>query len=134
MAAAIARQLGYPLGEATFIGCLVALSSTAIVLKLMQERAEADSPHGRTTLAMLIFQDLIVVPMILITPFLADTSGEARPTIFLPMAQGLGIIAAVVVSARWVVPKLLYQVARTRNHELFLLSVVVLCFGVAWLT
>ena len=134
VAAAIARQLGYPLGEATFIGCLVALSSTAIVLKLMQERAEADSPHGRTTLAMLIFQDLIVVPMILITPFLADTSGEARPTIFLPMAQGLGIIAAVVVSARWVVPKLLYQVAHTRSHELFLLSVVVLCFGVAWLT
>ena len=67
LAVALTRQLGYPMGEATFIGCLLALSSTAIVLKLLQERAEIDSPHGHTALAILIFQDLIVVPMMLLT-------------------------------------------------------------------
>jgi CPA2 family monovalent cation:H+ antiporter-2 len=55
----IARYFGQAFGEAVFIGFLAALSSTAIVLKLMQERAEVDSPHGRTTLAILIPQDVI---------------------------------------------------------------------------
>jgi CPA2 family monovalent cation:H+ antiporter-2 len=134
LAAALTRQLGYPMGEATFIGCLLALSSTAIVLKLLQERAEIDSPHGHAALAILIFQDLIVVPMMLLTPLLAGTAGENTPSLLLPMAKGLGIIAIALVSARWLVPQVLYYVARTRSRELFLLSVVVMCFAIAWLT
>jgi len=130
----IARHFGQAFGEAVFIGFLVALSSTAIVLRLIQERAEVDSPHGRTTLGILIFQDIIIVPMILVTPLLAGATGNLGESLFVLLGKGIGIILLVIVSARWIVPQLLYQIARTRNQEIFLLSVVVICFGVAWLT
>ena len=61
----IAERTGQTGGESIFIGFLIALSSTAIVLKLIQERAEIDSPHGQTSLAILIFQDVAVIPMML---------------------------------------------------------------------
>jgi len=130
----ISKQFGQAFGESVFVGFLVALSSTAIVLKLLQERAEVDSPHGRTTLGILIFQDIIVVPMILITPLLAGATGNLGESILVLLAKGIFIILFVIVSAKWIVPQVLYQIARTRNPELFLLSVVVMCFGVAWLT
>ena len=130
----IARHLGQPTGKSIFIGFLISLSSTAIVLKLLQERAEIDSPHGNTTLGILLFQDVIIVPMILLTPLLAGATGDSIESVILLIAKGIGIIGLVFVSARWLVPQLLYQIARTRNKEVFLLSVVVICFAVAWIT
>ncbi len=130
----IARRLGQPVGESIFMGFLIALSSTAIVLKLMQERAEVDSPHGRTTLGILIFQDIIIVPMILVTPLLAGATGASGEAVLVLIAKVIGIIGLVIVSAKWIVPQVLYQIARTRSRELFLLSVVVICFAAAWIT
>jgi len=130
----IARQLGQPIGESIFIGFLISLSSTAIVLKLIQERAEVDSPHGRTTLGILIFQDIIIVPMILVTPLLAGATGDLGESVLVLIVKGIGIIGLVFVSAKWIVPQVLYQIARTRIQELFLLSVVVICLAVAWVT
>jgi len=130
----ISMQLGLEFGQSVFIGFLVSLSSTAIVLKLIQERAEVDSPHGRTTLGILIFQDVIIVPMILVTPLLAGATGNLGQSLLVLLAKGIGIILLVMVSAKWIVPYLLYQIARTRNRELFLLSVVVICLAVAWMT
>ncbi|MBN2397612.1 MAG: cation:proton antiporter [Deltaproteobacteria bacterium] len=131
---AVARQAAQPVGESIFMGFLVALSSTAIVLKLTQERAEIDSPHGRTTLGILIFQDVIIVPMILVTPLLAGATGNLTGASLLLVAKGIGIIALVIICARWIVPRVLYEIARTRSRELFLLAIVVICFAVAWLT
>ena len=132
----IAGHLGATFGQALFIGFLVALSSTAIVLRLIQERAEVDSPHGRTALGILIFQDIIIVPMILITPVLAGAGGDLNlsESMLVLLAKGAGVILLVIVSAKWIVPRVLYQIARTRRRELFLLSVVLICLGVAWLT
>jgi len=130
----IARRFGQAFGEAVFIGFLVALSSTAIVLKIIQERAEVDSPHGRTTLGILIFQDIIIVPMILVTPLLAGATGNLGESVLILLAKGIGIILLVMVSTKWIVPKVLYQITRTRNQEIFLLSVIVICLAVAWLT
>ncbi len=130
----IARQLGQPIGESIFMGFLISLSSTAIVLKLIQERAEVDSPHGRTTLGILIFQDIIIVPMILVTPLIAGATGDSGESLLVLMAKGIGIIGLVIVSAKWIVPQILYQITRTRSRELFLLSVVVICLAVAWIT
>jgi len=130
----IARQLGQPIGESIFMGFLISLSSTAIVLKLIQERAEVDSPHGRTTLGILIFQDIIIIPMILVTPLLAGATGDSGESVLVLIAKGIGIIGLVIVSAKWVVPQVLYQIARTRSQELFLLGVVVICLAVAWIT
>ena len=130
----IARQLGQPIGESIFIGFLISLSSTAIVLKLIQERGEVDSPHGRTTLGILIFQDIIIVPMILFAPLLAGATGDLGESVLVLIAKGIGIIGLVIVSARWIVPQILYQITRTRIQELFLLSVIVICLAVAWIT
>jgi len=130
----IARQLGQAVGNSIFIGFLISLSSTAIVLKLIQERAEVDSPHGRTALGILIFQDIIIVPMILITPLLAGATGGTSESVLVLIAKGVGIIGLVIVSAKWIVPQVLYQIARTRSRELFILSIVVICLAVAWIT
>jgi monovalent cation:H+ antiporter-2, CPA2 family len=130
----IARRFGQAFGEAVFIGFLVALSSTAIVLKIIQERAEVDSPHGRTTLGILIFQDIIIVPMILVTPLLAGATGNLGESVLVLIAKGVGIIGLVFVSAKWIVPQVLYQITRTRSQELFILSIVVICLAVAWTT
>ncbi len=130
----IVRQFGQSIGQSIFLGFLVSLSSTAIVLKLVQQRAEVDSPHGQTTLGILIFQDIIIVPMILLTPMLAGTSiGTIESALFL-FAKGIGIIVLVIISAKWIVPQVLYHITRTRSQELFLLSLVVICLSITWLT
>ncbi|MFC1726703.1 cation:proton antiporter [candidate division KSB1 bacterium] len=130
----IARRFGQTFGEAVFIGFLVSLSSTAIVLKLIQERAEVDSPHGRTTLGILIYQDIIIVPMILVTPLLAGSTGNLGVNVLVLIAKGIGIIGMVFVSAKWIVPQILYQIARTKSQELFILSIFVICLAVTWIT
>lgn len=120
---------------ALFIGFLIALSSTAIVLKIIQERAETSGPHGRTILGILIFQDIIVVPMMIVTPLLAGTDaqdGSRSPYLLIGLAALM--VVFVIISARYVVPYILYQVAKTRDREFFLLSIVMICFAVAWLT
>ncbi len=125
--------LGVEVGPAVFTGFLVALSSTAIVLKLLAERAETDSPAGRLMLAIVIFQDLAVVVMVLFVPILAGAGGTG-----LDVAWALGkaalVVAFVLVGARRVVPWVLDRLARTRRPELLLLAVVAVCFGTAWLT
>ncbi len=125
--------LGVAAGPAVFTGFLVALSSTAIVLKLLAERAETDSPSGRLMLAVLIFQDLAVVVMVLLVPVLAGAGGSA-----LDVAWALGkavlVVVFVLVGARRAVPWALDRLAKTRRPELLLLAVVAVCFGTAWLT
>jgi CPA2 family monovalent cation:H+ antiporter-2 len=131
----IGRRLGLAAPEAIFYGFLISLSSTAIVLRLIQERAEVDTPHGRAGLGILLFQDFIIVPMILISPMLAGNKpGGIDSDILVFAVKGLAIVGLILVAAKWLVPWLLHQVARTRSKELFLLSVVVICLTIAWLT
>ncbi|MHB8840252.1 MAG: cation:proton antiporter domain-containing protein [Candidatus Aquicultor sp.] len=130
----ISSGAGRPLREAIFIGFLLSLSSTAIVLKIFQDKAELDSPHGATTLGILIFQDLIIVPMMLVTPFLAGVSGSFWQSLFLLIIKAAAVISLIFLAARWLVPSLLYQVTRTRSSELFLLSIVLMILSIAWLT
>jgi len=125
---------GRPLNESIFIAFLVALSSTAIVLKTLQEKGEIDSPHGRISLGILIFQDIAIVPMILLTPVLSGASGHVGAAVGVLLAKAVGVLVFVVVAAKWVMPFVLYRVARTRSNDLFLMCVMVICFGVAWVT
>ncbi len=130
----ISGFMGYPPEKSLFIGFLISLSSTAIVLRLLQERAELDSPHGRATLGILIFQDFAIVPMMLFTPLLSGQAGNLGTSLIELAVKGLMIVVLVIVGAKWIVPYILYQAARTRNREIFLLSIVVICLAVAWLT
>jgi K+:H+ antiporter len=131
---AVARLIGRSDGEAVLWGFLVALSSTAIVLKLLGERGETDSPHGRIAVGVLILQDLSVVPMMFLLPLLAGSTSSSTASLGWIIAKAVVTVAVVLVSARMVIPPLLHQVVRTRSRELFVLSIVVICFGTAWLT
>ena len=127
---AILKMAGVPWNSGIYTGCLVALSSTAIVLGLLSEREETDAPHGKLSLAILIFQDLAIVLMVLLIPVLSGdvASPLAIGTVLLKAAA---LIAAVLLLARKGVPWVLEHVARTGRHELFLLTVVAICFGTA---
>lgn len=125
---------GRPFGESVFLGFIISLSSTAIVMRILQERAEMNSPHGKVVLGILIFQDIIVVPMMLITPLLGSGGTDLDLTLLWLLAKGFIILALTFVSAVQFVPSLLFYVAKTRSRELFILTVFVICFGVAWIT
>ena len=129
-------MMGSTVQQGLYIGFIVALSSTAIVLKMLQERAELDAPHGRMVLATLIYQDIAVVPVMLMAPLLAGSNGGESGT-----GAVLGLVVRVVavalfafVAYRWAVPWLLERITRTRSSEAFLLGVIALCAGIALLT
>ncbi len=132
--AAAAFLAGMSLNQAVFVGFILALSSTAIVLKLLNQRAELATPHGRTTLGVLIFQDIIIVPMLLLTPLLAGKSEQLGLELALTLGKGAAVIGLTIFLARWLVPRVLFQAARLRDQELFLIAVALIGFGVAWLT
>ncbi|HEX9020579.1 MAG TPA: cation:proton antiporter [Nitrospirota bacterium] len=135
--AGIAVALGYSLPQGIFFGFLASLSSTAIVLKMYTDRAELDTAHGRLATGILLFQDVAVVPMMLLLPILGGVGAAGAATPLSVLSQlgkaALGL-AGVYVAARQVVPFLLYQVIRLRNREIFFLLVVLLCLGTAWIT
>lgn len=116
---------------ALFVGCIVSVSSTAIVLRGLSVRGELEAPHGKLALAILVFQDLCVVPMILAIPLLAGTGGSGTDAL---MAIGIavGLLAGILILARLIVPRVLEMIARTRQRDLFVLAVFVVCFGTAW--
>ncbi|MHB9149683.1 MAG: cation:proton antiporter domain-containing protein [Thermoleophilia bacterium] len=127
---AVSLALGRTLTEAVFLGFLMALSSTAIVLKSLQQRAEIDAPHGRGSLGILIFQDLMVVPLTLLVPLLAgDLEMNGSPVVLL--GKAVAVVVVALVGARWVVPWILREVARLGSPDVFLIAVLVIGFGVA---
>jgi CPA2 family monovalent cation:H+ antiporter-2 len=130
----IGRVIGLPYGQAIFWGCLLSLSSTAIVLKALADRGEADSPYGRVTVGILIFQDLAVVPMMLLTPVMATRSDGATAELLLVLAKSVVLVGIIVAGAWFLVPRLLEQIVRSRSRELFLLTIIVLCLGIGLLT
>lgn len=130
----IAMYFGASFEQGLFIGFLVAMSSTAIVLKVLSDRGEIDSPQGRLSVAILIFQDLSVVVIVLLLPMLGQRSGLAISDVMFNVLWALAIVALVIVVSRFVVPMMLYRIVQTHSRELFLISIVLVCFGTAWLT
>ena len=126
--------LGMPWNQSIFMGFLISLSSTAIVLRVLDEKGETESPHGRLILGVLIFQDIVAVPMMLLVPLLAGAGEGMNASYFYQFIIGISVLAVMAVTAYYAVPRLLYYVTRTRNRELFLLSVLTICFAVAWIT
>ncbi|MAL16675.1 MAG: sodium:proton exchanger [Balneola sp.] len=116
-----------------YTGCLVALSSTAIILGLFSEQGKTDTPVGRLSLAVLIFQDFAIIAMVLLVPILSGQS-ESVTDLFVVLGKAILLIIVVVLLARKIVPWILDKVAKTRRQELFLLTVIAICFGTAALT
>src|SRR5437870_7370804 len=124
LSAALAAGLGLPWPVAVLVGFLVALSSTAIVLKGLADKGEIDTPHGRLATGVLIFQDLCVVPMMLVLPFLAGAADGGAGGLAWALAKAALVVAGVLVLARTVVPRVLSEIVKTRSRELFLIAVI----------
>ena len=138
VAAVVAAGMVYGLHwkTALFWGFLISLSSTAIVLKLLSEKSLLDSPHGKISLGILIFQDLCIIPMIFLTPFLSFGAAEESSlfSVMMALLKSIAAIGGIIVIARFLIPRLLDTVVRQRSRELFLLTVLSICLGTAWLT
>jgi CPA2 family monovalent cation:H+ antiporter-2 len=132
--AGAAMALGLPWNQAVFLGLLLSLSSTAVVSKVLGDHGEFNAPHGRISLGICLAQDLAVVPMILSVPLLAAAAGEGGTPVLWGMAKSLGILLVATLGIRWLLPRVLDLVARTRSRELFVLTVATLCLSMATIT
>ncbi len=115
-------------------GFLVAASSTAIVLKLLFDRQELESPHGRAILGVLLFQDLCVVPMMAVIPALTAPSAEVGLSILFALGRSLALVGVILLAARYFFPLLWHQIAFLRNKEIFLLATIFFSLGTAYLS
>ena len=116
---------------AIVLGALVAMSSTALVMRLLSERGEIDAPQGQIAVGILLFQDLCVVPFLLAVPILAAGEGVASGEVALGIARALGALAVFTAVSRFLLPVLLDRVARLRSRELFTMVAFLAVMGSA---
>ena len=129
---AVLLPAGLKTGDAVFWGFLVAVSSTAIVMKVLEERNEIETMPGRISLGILLFQDLCVVPMMALVPVLAARERAQVLPVLLALGKSLAVVALIVVSARYLFPRLLRAVAGVRSREVFVIATLFLTLGTAW--
>ena len=134
LSALAGMAFGLPANQGVFWGFLTAMSSTAIVLKMMTERGETNSPHGRLTIGILIVQDLAVVPMMVLTPVLAGQGEGGVVAVLWSLSKAILLVTLILIAARFLVPRLLIEVVRSRSRELFTITIILVCLGIAWLS
>lgn len=120
-----------PYNQAVFVGFLVALSSTAIILKVLQENDQVETHHGKISLGILIFQDLIIVPMMLFIPFLSGENSNVGAELLLLLGKSIALLGVAFVFSRWVIPYVLHKIAVSNSQELFLIAIIVIGFAIA---
>jgi CPA2 family monovalent cation:H+ antiporter-2 len=125
---------GIPAGMALFFGFLICHSSTTITLKLFQERAEVNTPYARSTLGVSLFQDIMAVPMLIALPILAGQEADLTGAIASLGITLILLLAVVLAMAAWVLPKIMIRIAGVRNSEIFLLSIILICFIVTFIS
>lgn len=131
--AMVAIIAGLPVNNAILWGALVALSSTAIILKIYADRGELDSAHGRVVVAILLFQDLCVVPLMVLMPLLAGTQ-QGPSALLRAVILTVAVTGGLIVAGRYIVPRFLARVTTLRNPEIFTLCVLAIGLGAAFLT
>lgn len=133
--ALLAWMMGMPLQAAALIGGTLAMSSTAIVIKQLTEQLELNSRHGRLSIGILLFQDLAVIPFLIVIPALAGINDE-------PLLQALalaflkGVTASLIMLSigHWLLRPLFHEIASAHSAELFTLTVLLFSISAAWLT
>ncbi len=120
--------------SAVALGGALAMSSTAIVVKMMAERLELESEHGRRVMGILLFQDLAVVPLLVLIPALGDSASELTRTLALAGLKAAGLLIVLLAGGQKVMHWWLDLVARRKSEELFMLNLLLVTLGLAWLT
>ncbi len=116
------------------LGGVLAMSSTAIVSKMLVERAELNAPHGQKIMGVLLFQDLAVVPLIIIIPALASEPGDLSATLAVALLKAAVVLSALLFFGQHLLRPWFHLVARQKSSELFMLNVLLFTLGLAWLT
>lgn len=119
---------------AVVLGSAIAMSSTAIVVKLMAERLELESEHGRRVMGVLLFQDLAVVPLLVLIPALGAGGERLMDALALAVLKAVALLTVLLVGGQRVMRWWLTQVARLRSEELFVLNLLLITLGLSWLT
>lgn len=130
----IFSALGISFNQAIFFSLLVSLSSTAIVLKILSDKDELESPHGKISLGILIFQDLAIVPMFLLLPLLSGFGDLSVWDAALKILIAFGVLAGLMLLARFLMPLIVYHLANIRSREAFTIGVILLLLGTAYIT
>lgn len=130
----VAQLGGWSYYAGFVLGAVVALSSTAIVLKYLTDRAELDTQYGRIAVAILLFQDLAVVPLLIVISTLGKSAGSVAIALALAIMKAALFIGCVVVFARFVLGRFFNRIAASRSREIFLLTAVLIILGEAWLS
>lgn len=132
VAVGLAMQMS--LTQSVFIGFLLAHSSSALILKILKDRNDEDSPQGRISIGMIVFQDIMVVPMMLLVPFLAGDSGPSAWLIAWKLVKSILIIVLILVAARYAVPFVLERLVTMNMRDVLVIAAVVITMGIAWMT
>jgi CPA2 family monovalent cation:H+ antiporter-2 len=122
------------LAGAFALGGALAMSSTAIVLKLLAERLELETEHGKRIVGVLLFQDLAVVPLLVIVPALATEAENVGLALGAALLKAAALLALLLAGGQWLLRRWLHLVARRKSHELFTLNVLLVTLLLAWLT
>jgi CPA2 family monovalent cation:H+ antiporter-2 len=125
-------QMSWP--GAVVLGGAIAMSSTAIVAKLMAERLELESEHGRRVMGILLFQDLAVVPLLVLIPALGSSGESLAASLGMALVKATALLTVLLVGGQKVMRWWLTLVARRRSEELFILNLLLITLGLAWLT
>jgi CPA2 family monovalent cation:H+ antiporter-2 len=132
VAAAIA--IGATWREGIVVGGVIAMSSTAIVAKVLSERSQLHSPHGRQIMGVLLFQDLAVIPLLVLVPALALSGEQIAGAIGIALAKAALVLGLVLFAGQRVMRGIFTLVARQKSSELFVLCVLLVTLGLAWIT
>jgi len=128
----ICVEMGMPTNQGIAFGLLIALSSTAIVLKMITDRAELDTTHGQICVGVLLFQDLCVVPMMLIIPLLAQGTGYDLSDLGLALLKSIAAVGFIFILSRLIVPRTLGIIVRLGSKEHLTLFVILIILGTGW--
>ncbi len=134
MFAALGRAWDLTWQGAIVLGSAIAMSSTAILVKLMSERLELESEHGRRVLGVLLFQDLAVVPLLVVIPALGQDRGQLGIVLAIALAKAAVLLTLLLVGGQIAMRWWLTIVARRKSEELFVLNLLLVTLGLAWMT
>ena len=136
VAGSIAWLLGVPPAAAFVVGGILAMSSTAIVIKQLTERLEITSRHGRKSVGVLLFQDIAVVPLLIMIPLLGNNDGGETIALEVLWALVKGVVVVVVMLAvgHWFLRPIFHRIAAMRSSELFTLTALLFALAAAWTT
>lgn len=128
----LAMKLNF--SQSVLIGFLLVHSSSALILKILKEHDDESSPQGRISIGVILFQDIMVVPMMLMIPFLAAGSGPDALMILWKLLKSVLIIVVILVAARYVIPFALERLVSMNMRDVLVITSVVITMGIAWIT